>query len=323
VATTPIVTTPPSDVADRIAALEARGTTPDPDAVRKEVDARIAALATPRENGESAGALGAAVGTQAQQVAALSARVATLETALGNSARLDDLAKRLQTLESKSADAASVLALSDRVHALETSARTAVAEQTARVGLLLAIAQWHEAIAFGRPYQLELESVKVLSARAGAPITIDDPGIIAHATTGIATIDTLRARFDDNAGRVLRATAVPDGVGGWLARSFERLFAIITIRRVDGLVQGNMPSAILARAGAYLRDGNLAAALTEMDALQGPAAEAAQPWVDEARARVAAERAAGDATAKAVATLGASNTTDSAGAAAEKPAPEQ
>ena len=243
-------------------------------------------------------------GTQAQQMAALQARIATLEAALGNSAKLDELAKRVAVVESKSADAGTVLALSERVRTLETSARDAAAEQTARVGLLLAIAQWREAVNGGRPYQLELDSVKVLSVKAAVPLALDAPAVAAHARAGIATLDALRIRFDENAGRVLRATAVPNGVGDWLARAFDRLFAVVTIRRVDGLVEGNTPSAILARAGAYLRDGNLAAAVTEMEGLSGAPAEAAKPWLDEARARVATESAAADATSKTLAVLG-------------------
>jgi hypothetical protein len=297
---------------------------PNLDAVRKEIDARIAAA-----NAQSAapaapvapGDLGAAVGTQAQQMAALSARVATLEAALGNSAKLDDLAKRIAALESKSADAASVLALSERVRNIETSARTAVAEQTARVGLLLAIAQWRDAVNAGRPYQLELDSLKVLSTRASVPLGLDDPAIAAHARSGIATLDALRSRFDDNAGRVLRATAIPNGVRDWIARAFDRVFAIVTIRRVDGLVEGNTPSAILARAGAYLRDGNLGAAVTEMESLSGPPADAAKPWLDEARARVATESAATDATSKVIAMLGATSAQGSAEKPAEKTDP--
>jgi hypothetical protein len=245
----------------------------------------------------------AAADTQAQQVASLTARVATLEAALGNSARLQDVAKRIDTLESKSADASSVLALSERVNVLERTARTAIAEQGARIGQMLAVAQWREAVASGRPYVLELESVKALSARSGLGLVLDDPRVTAHAASGIATFVDLRDRFDDTAARVMRSGAVPQGVGGWLARSFDRMLSLMTIRRVDGLVEGNTPSAILARAGAQLRNSNLAACVTELEALTGPAADAAKLWLDEARARVAAEAAVNEASIKTIAAL--------------------
>ena len=45
-----------------------------------------------------------------------------------------------------------------------------------------------------------------------------------------------------------------------MARSFDRVLSIVTIRRIDGLAAGNDPEAILARAGAQLNASNLAAA---------------------------------------------------------------
>jgi hypothetical protein len=57
-----------------------------------------------------------------------------------------------------------------------------------------------------------------------------------------------------------------------------------------------------------LNAGNLAASVTEMDALTGPAAEAAKLWLDEARARVAAESAVTDASLKTIAALSAGGT---------------
>ena len=44
--------------------------------------------------------------------------------------------------------------------------------------------------------------------------------------------------------------------------------------------------------------------MTELDALKGPTADAAQLWLDEARARVAVEQAINDASLKAIAGLG-------------------
>ncbi len=253
-----------------------------------------------------------------QEYAGLMARIATLEAALGNSARLQDLSKRIDALEGKSADASTVLALSERVNTLEHVARTAVAEQTARIGQLLAVAQLREAIAAGRPYALELESVKAMSAQSGVALPLDDVHMTTHAATGIATLLDLRARFDETAGRVLRARTIPEGVSGWVARSFDRMLSLVTIRRIDGLAVGSDPEAILARAGAQLNASNLAASVTEMDALTGPAAEAAKLWLDEARARVAVESAVTEASLKTIAALGAGGTAKAA-APAEAP----
>jgi uroporphyrinogen-III synthase len=275
----------------RVAALEGRTT------------ADTAAKAAP--NGDTpAGPAGDTPGNQARQMAALTARVAALEGALGNASHLDELKRRVDALEDKSAAASSVLALSDRVTTLETTSRNAVAEQTVRVALVMAIAQWRDALAEGRPFALELENVKALADRATQSLPmLDDKRFVPLAPAGIATTAELKERFDDTASQVLRAAAVPGGFEGFWGRALERILSIVTIRRADGVVAGNDPSAILARTGAFLKDGNLPAAVTEMEQLKDSPAAAAQTWLDEARARVAAERAVADATNKAVSLL--------------------
>jgi hypothetical protein len=266
--------------------------------------------APPSEPAPPAGPIGDVMANQAKQVAALTARVAALEGALGNSTSFGDLDRRLDSLEGKSASAASVLSLADRVTALETTSRIAVAEQTVRIGLVLAVAQWREALAAGRPFTAELGNVKAIAARGALALpSLDDPRFVAYAPEGIATLPMLQARFDDSAASALRAAAVPGGFNGLWGRSLERILSIVTVRRVNGLVAGSTPSAIIARAGAYLKEGNLAAAVTELEHLTGGPAEAASAWLNEARARVAAEQAATDATNKALSALAATPAT--------------
>jgi uroporphyrinogen-III synthase len=58
-----------------------------------------------------------------------------------------------------------------------------------------------------------------------------------------------------------------------------------------GPVEGAAAEAVVARAEAHLEKGDLASALGELDALSGPAAEAAAPWRAKAEARLAAQGA--------------------------------
>ena len=74
-------------------------------------------------------------------------------------------------------------------------------------------------------------------------------------------------------------------------RAWARLRSLVTVRPVGGDVAGDSPEAHLARAEARLDEGDLAGAVSELEALEGPAAEAAAPWLAGARARVAADQA--------------------------------
>ena len=108
----------------------------------------------------------------------------------------------------------------------------------------------------------------------------------------------------------MRASIIPDGTAPWYRRILDRVFSIVTVRRLGGDAAGTSVSAVLARAQARLIEGDLAASMTEMNSLTGTAATAAAPWLALAKARVAAERAAADATTKTVAALAAVGTAD-------------
>ena len=260
------------------------------DALRREFADRLDSIEQ-REglDDSSVVSLSDTISSQARQLAAVSARIATLEAAIGNSARLEDLNNRIAVLEGRSADAASVLSLSNRVANLEDVSRRAVAEQTAEVALLMATSQLREALITGRPFSSELETTKALSERV-LDITLNDAAFMTYATRGIPSVSELQNQFGEIAAQAVRAAAIPDGTSGWLRQSLDRLLSIITVRRVSGDVAGNSATAIVARAESRLDSGDIAGAITELGALAGAAAEAANPWLSFARARVAANQ---------------------------------
>ena len=275
-------------------------------AAKQELAQRLSALEG-RAGGASDGAvtsMGDSLSSQAKQLAAVSARLATLEAAIGNSARLEDLSKRMNMLEGRSAEANSVLALADRVTSLETSARRTMIEQSTNIALLMAVAQWREAVLAGHSFTLELETAKALAARSGA-MTIDDAGFAAAAARGLPTLAELQRRFNPAAAAAMRASAIPDDTAPWYRRILERMLAIVTVRRLDGDAAGTGTAAVLARAEKRLAEGDLPAAVGEMNGLSGAAATAAASWLGDAKARVVAESAASDATTRAVAAVAA------------------
>jgi hypothetical protein len=59
----------------------------------------------------------------------------------------------------------------------------------------------------------------------------------------------------------------------------------VSIRRIDADTTGTEPSAVLARAAEALKQGDLAAAIKEVEALPAPNRDAFAGWLDDARAR--------------------------------------
>ncbi|EME70193.1 hypothetical protein H261_09672 [Paramagnetospirillum caucaseum] len=223
--------------------------------------------------------------------------------AAGPAGEVESLTKQVAELKRNSADAAALLRLADRLEQVETALRDLQGKRSSAAALLLAAGQLREAVAAGRPYEAEWRTARVLAGEDGESLALLD-GLGGQAASGIATRNALAQRFDALAPALIRAEILPEGEGWW-RRTADRLLSLVTIRREDGAAMGHNTAAIVGRAQAALSGGNLAAALAELNALDGGPAEAAAPWVTEAKARQAADKALSQLTAQALALAGA------------------
>jgi len=100
----------------------------------------------------------------------------------------------------------------------------------------------------------------------------------------------LQQRFQQTAGEIARAERAPPSED-WGDQAIAKLKGLVTVRRVGANAVESGPDAAIASAEGALRDGDLAGAVAALETLQGAPAEAAKPWLDDARARLAAEAA--------------------------------
>ncbi len=166
--------------------------------------------------------------------------------------------------------------------------RAGAAANRSGPALVLAVGQMREALRTSEPFAEELEAVQALAA--------DDPAVAealaafsGRAEAGIPTAAELAARFDGVAGAVVRAAAAARD-GGWVEQALARLASVVTVRPTGEEVGGTGPGAAVARAEVRLAAGDLDGAVAALASLRGPAAAAAADWLDDARARLAAER---------------------------------
>ncbi|MCA0199303.1 MAG: uroporphyrinogen-III synthase [Proteobacteria bacterium] len=277
---------------------------PAPPAVAPAPSAPVAPAAQP-----AAPSLG---DTSNQTIAALMARVATLEAALGNTARLDEINRRVESLAGRSADANSVLALADRVTALEQAGRSAADQRAVAVALTIAATQWRDAVVTGRPFLKEWDTVKALSGQSQT-----DTVFAKYAGTGLPTLAEMQRRLDVAAAAAVRASYLPNDTASWLRRTLDRVFSVISVRRTD-VDTGDGVDAIFVRAERAAEGGNLAAAVAEMKKLTGAPLAAVTPWIELAEARVAAEEAAQESVIAGATTLAQPSATPAAAASAAK-----
>jgi hypothetical protein len=157
------------------------------------------------------------------------------------------------------------------------------AEDTRTATLAIAFANLRAAVAEGRPYIDELATLAALSPGAGG-----FGGLLDYDDKGIPTLTQLTRSFDLAKDAAL-AAPVTDADGSMLDRLMASAESLVKVRRIDAEAEGYGPSAVLARAAAQLKQGDLAAAVKEVATLKGAQEAAFANWLDEARARLGAD----------------------------------
>ncbi len=196
--------------------------------------------------------------------------------------RLDDLAARLDDLATRTATTEAAV-----------SAATQRLDETPQSALVLAVGQLREAARGREPFPAALEALGAVAAGDAviAPLLDELKGL---AATGVPTVADLGASFDAALSAALAPVSAPDAP--WYRRALDRLGGLITIRRVGPDAEGDDLEARLARAEAALATGSLAEAVTILDDAAPMAA-----WLEQARRRVALDRALDELAARALA----------------------
>ncbi len=235
----------------------------------QRLDAKIAASLA-----EGKGASAAALEQMRTEIAELKAKLGALaeaELGTGDSPDLAALAERIAKLEATLPEIVNVL---NKESAGAKSAAVAIA-----------FANLRAAVSDGRPYAAELDTISALAPSVG------DLGVLpAYAETGIPTVPELARSFATARDTALASAAAPAAGGSLVDNLMASAQSLVTIRRIDEAPSGDGPAATLARAKAALDQGELAAAVKDVETLDGAAHEAFSAWLGEARARLGADQ---------------------------------
>ncbi len=279
----------------------------------------------------SGGGAAAGAGADAAKVNALAARVDALEKALtsvgssqttgtGDVTDATDAAAGAAVARATAAIGASVETLSQRVAQLETeiAAVTAVESRVkdmearaqevspreAKAALVLAVSHLSDAVTRSVPFTDELNSLKAVAkddAGFAEPIGV----LESQAKTGIPSLIDLRASFPEVARDVSRVHA--DWTGeDWVDKALTRVTSLVSVRKTGTDAMADLGTdGALAKAEGALENGDVAAAVKALEGLEGPPAEAAAPWLAEARKRLSALEALASLRQRAIALLAA------------------
>ena len=291
-----------SDLDQRVADLQAAQPA-DNTAALSGLNERLATLEAALSQGDgqdpstraAVGSLNAQLARQTDRLAALEQDVATVRDLAGAPSaevtdRLSSEAQRLDEMLAAQSELAQRLATAEADLDATLAAREA-APGSQETLLLLATLQLRDALQGSGPYAQPLAMLKNLASQDAAVGPIIAP-LERRASAGLPSLRDLQAGFPAVARRIAAIEVGQEGEG-WPAGVLRRLSEAVNLRPV-GLVEGDAPTAVAARAEVKLNDGDLTGALAEIDTLQGAAAEAAASWRADAEARLAANRAVND-----------------------------
>lgn len=240
---------------------------------------------------------------------ALSQRLDELKS--GDVGKLEERLRRIEEAEktqpgmdaeARKALAATVDDLSRRMRSVESAATKDTTTMERGRALVLAVAQLRETLRGSGPFERDLEALAAIGgddAEVAKTVAMLKP----LAAKGLPSVAELRDRFDPVATAVSQAAGRAEG-NGWMSRTVDRLSSLVTVRRVDGKADDKSVDGVLTRAEMRLKEGDLGGAVRALDDLTGPAAASAQPWLTEARGRLAVDRALATLHGRAIAMLG-------------------
>jgi len=179
-------------------------------------------------------------------------------------------------------------ALNARLAALEAVQAAQVSGADGkRIATALGLRELERALNESGPYAVPLEAlVKIIDSPS-------DPAVASlrqYAAAGVPARPQLLARFDMAAAAIVRADAASGSVPGWAGRAYGFVTSLVMIRPLGEREGVDAPSRV-ARAQLRLEEGDLDAAIRELSELEGAAAQAAEPWLRDARERQAVEQA--------------------------------
>ncbi len=203
---------------------------------------------------------------------------------------------------------ADIEAFDKRIAALESATQSAQADigkiasknsgNDTAARLALSAAVLRDAVLVGAPFANELAAVKSLGGadQALAPLA-------PFATSGVPTAQSLADELHALLPAMLKISGASAPEGGFLERLQANAGKLVRIRPVTAPT-GDDAAAVLARLEFDASKPDLAAALSDLDKLDGATRAPAQAWIAKAQARQAALDAARKYAANTARTLG-------------------
>lgn len=211
-----------------------------------------------------------------ESVTKLTATVASMQDMQGRQGKdISDLDEGMRRVSERLGVAEQQLA--DQLH--DNLANEAVLYAALKVGQSLETAE---------PYDKALANMAALVGE-DADFTAPLETLQAYAESGVPTLDDLRDGFRATIPAIIAATAGDDRP--WWQKTLDTVSGLVSIRLEPGEDHGESVRGVIARTESRLNAADLAGAVSALEGLSGPPAEAAASWLKTAQDRLAVDAA--------------------------------
>ncbi len=211
----------------------------------------------------------------------LSSAIADLNMLFQQNQSADDAAMQQALQQAQSEDDALGEALQD------------VAPQDLKAAaLLLGMAQFRSSLHRNAPFEEDLALMQKLVGEDDAELQAAITRLAPKADEGVLTPEGLKGEFKGLAGDIVVASLKGEEVSVQ-EKAKARFNDILQVEKDGELLTGTDTQAKVLRAQKMLDEGDVQGAIAELQSLEGEAATAAQPFIDEAQLSMLAEQLQG------------------------------
>lgn len=155
--------------------------------------------------------------------------------------------------------------------------------------LLVGLAQLRTSLNRNAPFEEDLVLLQKMLGENDPALNEAVARLAPQAKRGVLSPAGLSDEFRTLAGDIVIASLKGEDVS-MKERAMARLNDVLRIQKNGELVTGTDTQATVARAQKMMDEGNIEGAITELQTLQGDAANAAQPWMNEAQVTLQAQQ---------------------------------
>ncbi len=206
------------------------------------------------------------------------------------SAELGALFTNIQGLNGQEQINAALESARGQSEALKQTFEGVPTEDLKAAAMLLAMTQMRESLnRQNAPFQDDYVLLKNLVGQDNQELAVALDKMAPYAESGVLTPEGLSAEFKSMTGEVLVASLKGEDVS-IQDRAKARMNELFEVQKNGELITGTPTQATLVRTENLLAEGNIEAAIAEMQTLDGEAGQAAQAWVQMAQGTLNAQK---------------------------------